>query len=102
MSEEQPSKFVVDRLPGVPAQIRSIGAIATKAGKLAQFIEIMKTALRQLETNSVGWGDPLYHTIVSSGVVCHRIARPVVFHFVVYESDRLVVLLEVRVIGEFA
>jgi hypothetical protein len=38
---------------------------------------------------------------VSNGVVCHGILRPVVFHYVIYEQVRGVVLLSIRVFADF-
>ena len=53
-------------------------------------------AVRRPKNDPHGWGDPLYHKVVGGGIVCHGILRPIAFYYVIYESLRAVVLLEVQ------
>ncbi len=100
MTEGQPG-YRLDHVPAAKQQIRSIAASAKAAGKLSQFTEILKQAIHRLQVDPYGWGDPERRVDAGDGVVCHGILRPVVFHYVVYERVRGVVLLRVQLFAEF-
>jgi hypothetical protein len=82
-------------------QIQAIAAGAKPLGNLPRFQDILFEAIRRLKDDPHGWGDPAYHKLVGGGVVCHAILRPIAFYFVIYESPRPVVLLEVRQFADF-
>ncbi len=101
MSEGQPGDYRVDHTVAAKEQIRASAAFADEAGKLPEFIAILKKALRLMQTDPIGWGEPEYRSKVADGVVCHGILRPVVFHYIVYEPIRSVVLLGVQIYAGF-
>ena len=101
MSEPQPTPYRLDHTQNVPEEIQSIQAAAREAGRLRQFVEIMKEAVHRLETDPLGWGDPEFRSKVVDAVVCHGLIRPVVVKYVVYEHLRAAVILSVRLYADF-
>jgi hypothetical protein len=93
--------YKIDKVPGIKDQITAIGAIAKKAGKLKQFIELMEEAVRRLETNPHGWGDPEYHSKHVDALYCHGMLPPLAFRYVIFEDTRGVLLLSVRLMADF-
>ncbi|MBI2807707.1 MAG: hypothetical protein HYX68_22225 [Planctomycetes bacterium] len=101
MNDPPPSSYRLDHASGVPVQINQIKVAAKSAGKLRQFIDIMKEAVSRLETDPHGWGDPEYRSKAVDAVVCHGLIRPVVFHYVIYEAIHAVVILNVKMYTAF-
>jgi hypothetical protein len=93
--------YRLDHTTATKEQIRFIAESVRKAGKLSQFIDILKKATHLLKNDPHGWGDPVRHTKGTDGVVCHGILRPVVFHFVIFEKVCSVLLYDVRLFAEF-
>jgi hypothetical protein len=46
-----------------------------------------------LENRPLEWGDPEYHTKQPGGLVCHGIIDPLFVRFVVYEAQKVVVII---------
>src|SRR5947209_3566173 len=101
MSEDPTDGYRLEHLPSATKQIQSIAASTNPLGNLPVFQDILFEAIRRLKYDPHGWGDPAFHKLVGGGVVCHAILRPMVFYFVIYESLRSVVLLEVRQFADF-
>ena len=101
MKEAQPRRYKVEPGFGIKDQIESIKTTSKKTGHLARFIEILEEAVRRLEADPHGWGDPEYRAKTVDAVAYRAILRPVVFRYVVYEQFSVVVLLNVRLFAEF-
>jgi hypothetical protein len=101
MKDGQAAGYKIEHTIEAKAQIQAAAAIATQAGKLAEFVAILKKAVLRMQTDPNGWGDPEYRSTFIDGVCCHGIIRPVVFRYVVYEQIRSVVLLGVHVYADF-
>ncbi len=101
MSPEPAGDYKLEHIPAATQHIEAIAAAAKQAGKLAEFKQILFEAVRRLTNDPHGWGDPEFHKLVGGGIVCHGILRPIVFYYVIYESLRSVVLLEVHQFAEF-
>jgi hypothetical protein len=93
--------YRLDNTIAAKEQIRVIAESARNSGKLSQFIDILKTAVNLLRNNPHGWGDPERRTKGGQGVVCHGTLRPVVFHFVIFEQVRSVLLYDIRLYADF-
>lgn len=87
MSDEgQTGEFKLDQTIFAKEQIRSAAAFAAQAGKLPEFVAIVKKAVLLMQTDPFGWGDPEYQSKFGQGVSYHGLLRPVVFRYVVYEQ----------------
>jgi len=102
MNAGHSNNYKVDYLPGVTQQIQDGATFAKKSGRLAEYIKILKEAVRRLQTEPLGWGEPQYQYKAAGGVVCHGILRPVVVHFVVFEEMKIVMIMRVHVFARFA
>jgi hypothetical protein len=102
MTQDQSGGYRLEHSAGVKGQIQAIAEVADQAGKLSEFIAIMKKAVHLLGNDPHGWGDPAYRSAAVDAVVCHGILRPVRFRYVIYEQVKGVVLLDVRLFADFA
>jgi hypothetical protein len=93
--------YKVSRQATVPADIRAIAALAKQQGKLARFIEILKTAMHHLERRPLEWGDPRYNLAHPGGVVCHAMILPICFGYAVFPDEHVVVILEVWQVADY-
>jgi hypothetical protein len=101
MSAGQSGCYKLDHTVTAKEQIRSAAALATQAGKLPEFLAILKKAVLLMQTDPHGWGDPECRSRYVDGLLCHGIIRPVVFRYVVYEQVRSVVLRGVQIYADF-
>jgi hypothetical protein len=90
------SPYQIDRLPQVDEHLRALGERAARLGILDEYLNALKHAIHRLQAVPLTWGDPAYHTRREGGVVCHAIAPPLVFHYVVFEPERVVCILKVK------
>lgn len=93
--------YKVDKAPGVKEQINEIAAIAKKAGKLRDLIALLEDALKRLQSDPGGWGDPEYRAKHVNAVYYHGMLRPLTIRYVVFEDASLVIVLNVRLIADF-
>lgn len=100
MSAPQPYK--IDQSTGVLEQIGAIKAIAKKEGQFAKLVAIMKEAIRRLEMDPHGWGDPQYKAKTVDAVAYRGILWPVVFEYVVYDQIHGVVVKKIKLVDQFA
>ncbi len=101
MSSGSTDGYKLEHIPQATQQIEAIAASAQEAGELPVFKQILLEAVRRLKDDPHGWGDPEFHKLVGGGIMCHGILRPIAFYYVIYESLRSVVLLEVRQFADF-
>jgi len=101
MSQGPAGEYKLEHVPAATKQIQDIAAAAKKIGKLDTLKTILLEAVGRLKTDPHSWGDPLYHKEVGGGIVCHGLIRPIAFYYVIYDSQRAVVLLEVELFAPF-
>ena len=101
MSQGEPKPYGINHGLGVIEQIQAIKAAARLTGNLAQFKNILKKATHQLQTDPHSWGDPEFRAKTIDAVMCRGIIRPIAFRYAIYEQARGVVLLSVRLYGDF-
>jgi hypothetical protein len=94
-------RYKVEPGPGINDQINAIKAISKQAGKFERFIAILEDAMRRLEFDPHAWGDPVYRSKTVDAVACRGILPPIVFHYVIYEQVRSVMLLRVELYADF-
>jgi hypothetical protein len=61
-------------------------------------LDALKAVFVQLRTRPLDWGDPEYRTRKKGGRVYHGIEAPLVVRYAVFEPDKLVWLLSVRLL----
>jgi hypothetical protein len=92
-----PAPFTVDRVPQVDRRIRDLAGHAKSKGILSEFLNTLTSIVEKLERDPLGWGDPEYHPESKKSTVCHGVHGGVFTRFVVFEDERLVILLELTV-----
>jgi hypothetical protein len=96
--EPDSGQFEVHRLPAVSEQIRNITAQATALGFRRQYFEWIKSAIAELERDPLGWGEPRYNTRKKGGVVCQRVFERLNLHYVVFQVERKVFILDLQLV----
>lgn len=90
--------FHVDRFAKVDEQLKALAASAKAKGQAAAFLTSLKKVIGHLKADPLQWGDPLYHTKKAGGIVRRGTVFPLLVHYVVYEVERVVQILDVRYI----
>jgi hypothetical protein len=88
-------EYQVDRVPQVDEQIQALAKKAVTRSAKQQLVAALKTALEQLRTRPLDWGDPERRTRKKGGVICHGICTPIFVRYVVFEAERVVMILTV-------
>jgi len=87
--------FTIDRFHHVNQQICDLAQKATTLGIRQTYVDTLHMALDHLENHPLDWGDPEYHTKEPGGLVCHGIVGPLFFRFVVYETQKIVIICDI-------
>jgi hypothetical protein len=98
MTQSSDNHFFVDRLSIVDEQIEQLFLQAKSRQTKRTLIETLRTIHHDLMERPLEVGDPAFRTKKEGGVVCHRIVRPLVVHFVVFENEKIVCILKVAAI----
>ncbi|MFO0968163.1 MAG: hypothetical protein U0793_21615 [Gemmataceae bacterium] len=100
MADETPA-FRVDRLPKVDDQIKNNAAVAKARGFFDEFFRSLTVMMEALGNRPLEWGDPRYRTRHRGGVVCQAIESPLNVHFVVFEDEKIVCILDVELLPRY-
>ena len=73
-----------------------MAAKASASGIKRQFFDALDFIIEQLKNRPDGWGDPEWHTRQPGGVVYHGFHPLLVARYVVFEAERLVILLNLK------
>jgi hypothetical protein len=87
--------FKVDRLPKVDDQIKLLEKTATAQSIRQAFFDSLKAIIHRLETDPLEFGEPLYRTKQKDGIVSHALHPPIMVHYVLFESEKTVVILDI-------
>jgi hypothetical protein len=96
MADNGQSLYTVDRLAKVADQIRQLGQRAAALGITAELVGALRAIVHKLETKPHTWGEPRHHTQLVGGLVREAIQAPLRVHYVVYEVQRAVLILNLR------
>ncbi len=88
--------YQVDRLPRVLSQIRELAKRAAKAGVQQLYLDSLMESVRKLREGPLSFADPVYNTQKEGGVTCHAIEGPLVVHCVVYQIEKVVLVLDIK------
>jgi hypothetical protein len=89
-------EFRIGRHVRVPSQIRSMVARANREGRGSKVRRALESAIKRLMADPWEFGDPERDAKYPGAKVCHGFSDRVFFHFVIYDSERLVMLLDVK------
>jgi hypothetical protein len=101
MSEQQPGSYKLDHAQPAKDQVRTIATYAKTIRRSRVLGRLMRKAMHLLQTDPHGWGDPQYRAKTVDAVACRGILPPLVFHYVIYEQTRSVVLSSVKLYADF-
>ena len=101
MSDAQAGSYRFEYTDIAERQLREIRLRAKEAKKFDKFVAIVKKAIDSMRTDPHGWGDPEYRSKHVDALYCHGTIRPVVFHYVIFEQIRGVVLLTATLYADF-
>jgi hypothetical protein len=96
MAESSEASYLVDRLPQVDDQIRSLATGAAELGLYDSYLKALNAIVAKLKAEPLTWGDPEYHTRQQGGVVCRALHPPLVVHYVVFEVECVVCILGIK------
>jgi hypothetical protein len=86
----------VDATGPANEQIQQFIGKATAGGGLPELVDALKGFISQLETRPQDWGDPKHRTRKEGGMVYQGLQRPLVVKYAVFESAKVVWVLDVR------
>jgi hypothetical protein len=87
--------YRVTPLPSAAKQIRELGERAKVQGTLHSFVHLLNGAMNYLRMRPLEWGEPTYHPKKPGSVVCQSAIGGLFFEYVVYDPERVVIILSV-------
>jgi hypothetical protein len=97
---ETPS-YRVARLPRVAQQIRALAKAAAPLGIKEKLIAALEYLDEQLHSSPLVLGNPIHSTKKEGGVVCVGVIEPIAVRFAVFETEKVVFLLDVKPLTRF-
>jgi hypothetical protein len=92
---DPPGEYTIGRHARVPNQIRSIVGRAGIQGRRRRVLRALESAMKRLAADPWEFGDPERNAKYPGAKVCHGFSGRIFFHFVIYEKEKLVMLLDV-------
>ena len=89
--------YFVTHMPAVTERIRRLAVHAKKLGLDSLLLDTLVTVVEKLETIPLQWGDPLYATKHSGGLVLRGVLFPFTVQYAAYEQERTICILDIRV-----
>jgi hypothetical protein len=96
MEPGDPQRFQLDAMPTAMRQLRELTRNAIESGFAKLLTGALQEMMQKLRTDPTNWGDPEYHPKKQGSCVYHRACDPLFVKYVVYEPERVVLVLEVR------
>lgn len=87
--------FKVDRMPAVNQEIHQLAERAKQRRIWHSYFDALNGIVDQLTNRPLEWGDPLHRTKTPGGVACRGICWPLLVHFVVFDSRRIVIITHI-------
>jgi hypothetical protein len=92
--------YKVGSLAKAKQQIHELVVRAAALGYGKELAAALAEIAMVLQTAPLDWGEPQYHTVLPGGVVRHGARAGLSVSFVVYQIERIVVLLDVVPMGD--
>lgn len=96
MPPKNESEYHIDLLKKAKEDIALLAKKAASRGIRKDFIQAFKVVIEQLKTRPLEWGDPERKTLKKGGLVCHGVVPLLITHFVLYESERAVFIIQIQ------
>ena len=96
MASHNGGPFAIGQLPIVLSQVRTLAQKAMATGALRELRTAVVAMIEELRTRPLQWDDPESHPRKQGSLVCHGIVSPLFVRYVVYEPERVVIVLEIR------
>lgn len=87
--------YKIDHLNHVPERIRALNSKAKDKGLVPLLDQALHRVAELCRTKPTEWGDPVRNTILPGGTIYRGIVKPLVVHFVVFEKERSIIILDV-------
>jgi hypothetical protein len=88
-------RYEITSVPNVKQQLRRHAQHAVLQGKDATVARALRHIMRQLEIDPARFGEPAYRTRKPGGLVYKAVHQPFSVSYVVYEPERVVLLIDV-------
>ena len=99
MSSNGQTLYKLRHLPSVTDEIKSIANDLALHGRKAEFLSAMTAVVAKLQKEPTVWGDPEYNLHHPGGCIYHGIMKPVIVKYAVFEHEKTVLLLNVRILA---
>jgi hypothetical protein len=99
MAGNHKPKFKVGHVTKAKEQVTELLDRAVAAGIAKDVAAALTSAMGFLESSPLVWGEPHYHTHLQGGTVRSAVHEGLAFEYVVYEHQRIVLLLAVIPLG---
>jgi hypothetical protein len=90
--------YFVDRTGRVNEQIHALAHTASTPRGRKALVRALNKVVKTLSIQPLDWGDPEHNTRKQGGVVCHGIVPPLFVRFGVFEAEKVVIILDVRLL----
>ncbi len=96
MLPENDQPYAVGQLSEVLRRLHDLTEKAKMLGMGRELAEAITTVVGKLAAEPASYGDPEYHPNKPGSCVYHAICDPLYVRYVVYEVERVVLILEIR------
>jgi hypothetical protein len=90
-----PPAFKISRVPRATEQMRDLVRRASALGMRAELAAALLEITERLQNDPLQFGEPSYNTHKPGGVVCTAVVQPLKVTFAVFDTDKVVFLLDV-------
>lgn len=96
MDAALPPPYRVDQTSQARDDLRRLAQRAKSARIGLAYLHALRDVLARLESAPSHWGDPEHRTKQAGGVVYRGLRTPLLIQYVVYEAEKIVIVLSVR------
>lgn len=88
--------YQITKINAVVQAIRGIISSEKDWEKRNALADALEAIVDRLRTDPLAWGDPQYRTKKEGGLICRGLYPPFSVHFAVYELERVVCVLDIK------
>jgi hypothetical protein len=96
-SSDESGRHTVAYMPEVTVEMRRLVVRGKQLGIGSAIVDALLTIVRKLQTMPLEWGDPLYATKQTGGLVLRGFFSPLFVEYVAFEQERVVCMLKIHV-----
>lgn len=91
--------YRVSQTPLAARQLKELGVKATSVGKKQALIDALKSAVGNLKSDPLNWGEAKHRTMKKNGWVCYGFCPPIWLRYAVYEDEKIVMILRIEALA---